>query len=339
MEPEGGKKRKPSRLKIALASALIVSLVLLVLFLPLFPWSARSHRSLNRMMAKARIQLSRWQGHDPGLAAIRGKVNIAGAHIEAIDSASGWAAIADAEGRFTLPDVMWYPGASFDLIVSSDQDSHARLRITAPDKLEGRAFDVGRLEVEKGEPVALSELMGVNSISYRDYDSANAAYYRDLFDRMTEGKNSDEEKLEALNRFISTKLNYGVKERDHASPRATIERGSKYCGPLALAFATVVKAGGYRVRVIDIVDNLKDVNSHQLVEVHYAEGWHLYDPTYGAIFRNRDGRVASYREIRLDASLIKRESFNSLDPQSLDKLFKWLPAAYGSGFHHYYCFR
>ncbi|MEW6208131.1 MAG: transglutaminase domain-containing protein [Acidobacteriota bacterium] len=334
-----GKKRKLSRLKIALLSATALLLVLLVLFLPLFPWSARSHRWLNRMMVKARIQLSQWRGHDPGLAAIRGRVNVSGAHIEAIDSASGWAAVADGEGRFTLPDVMWYPGASFDLIVTNE-GRHARLKVVAPDHLaEGRTFDVGELEFEKGEPVDVNEMMGVNSISYRDYDSANAAYYRDVFDCVTEGKNSDEEKLEALNRFVATKLNYEAKGRESSSLRGTIERGSKYCGPLVLAFATVAKVGGYRVRVIDIVDNLKDVNSHQLVEVHYAEGWHLYDPTYGAIFKNKDGRVASYREIRLDTSLVREELFASLDKEARSKLFKWLPAAYGSGFHHFYYFR
>ncbi|HEY7546268.1 MAG TPA: hypothetical protein VID27_15365, partial [Blastocatellia bacterium] len=67
-------------------------------------------------------------------------------------------------------------------------------------------------------------------------------------------------------------------------------------------------------------------------------GWHLYDPTYGVTFKNKDGRVASYREIRLDTSLVKQELFRSLDSEAVSKLFKWLPAAYGSGFHHFYYF-
>jgi hypothetical protein len=334
-----GIKRKRSRLKIAALTAAVLLVIILVLFLPLFPWSARSRHSLNRMIVKAEIRLARLRGHDPGLAAITGKMNVPGAHVEAIDSASGWATLSDSEGRFTLPDVMWYPGAKFDLIVTDDARGHFRLRVTAPDKLpEGRAFDVGELEFEKGQSVDVSKTLGINSITYRDYDSANAAYYRDLFDHLTEGKNSDEEKLEAVNRFVATKLNYEAKAREQSSPRDTIERGSKYCGSLALAMATIVKTIGYTVRTIDIVDNLKDVNTHVLVEVYYEGGWHLYDPTYGVTFKNKDGRVASYREIRLDTSLVKQELFRSLDSEAVSKLFKWLPAAYGSGFHHFYYF-
>jgi hypothetical protein len=329
-----------ARFKVLLVVTTLALLLSAVLFLPVFPWSARCRHSLSKAWVKSEIRLARWRGHEPRLAAITGSVSVAGASVEALDSVSGWATIADSEGRFTLPDVMWYPGAAFDLVVSTDSDKHVRIRVTAPDHLsESNTFDAGKLDVEKGEPIDPAATPGINSITWRDYDRANFSYYKNVFDRLTAGRESDHDRLEAITRHISAMLNYEETTREQTTPRDTLERGSGFCGSLALAFATVAEAGGYRTRTVDIIDNLVDRNTHVLAEVYYDHGWHLYDPTYGVVFKNEEGKAASYREIRLDASLVREDLFHSLDPRVMRWLLGWLPKAYGSGFHHYYRFR
>jgi hypothetical protein len=328
-----------TRLKHAFRLLAVVSILTAIIFIPGLPWSSRVHHQLNRLIVKAEMRLSRWSGYEPYLASITGHVNLPGARIEVIDSASGWATLADSEGKFVLRDVMWYPGAEFDLLISDETRIARVIQVTAPEQLaENRSFDVGFLDFNNGEEVELDETHGINSTTLREYDLANLAYYRDLFTQLTEGKNSDEERLDAINKFVASRLNYEATTRNYKSPRLVIEHGSHYCGSLALAMATIAESGNYKTRILDLIGNEPESRTHIVVEVYYGDRWHIYDPTYGTMFRDRNGSVADYKTIRLENMLIKAESFRSLDNKGVLEVMKWMPGVYKSGSHHFYEF-
>ena len=98
------------------------------------------------------------------------------------------------------------------------------------------------------------------------------------------------------------------------SPRRILETGSQYCGHLSAAMATLLASGHYPVREIHLSNGQNPPSTHAVVEVFYGGAWHLYDPTYGTVYRNGNGEVASYKELRLDPSLIKAELFQRFDP-------------------------
>lgn len=326
-------------LKHAIRLLAIVSILIAIVFIPGLPWSSRAHYLLNRLITKAEIILSRWSGYEPYLASITGNLNIPGARIEVLDSVSGWATLADNEGRFMLRDVMWYPGAEFDLLISDETRSARVIEVYAPEQLaENRSFDVGLLDFNKGEEIKLDETHGINSITLHEYDVANLTYYRDLFAQLTQGKNSDEERMDAINRFVASRLNYEVTTRNYKSPRQALEHGSRYCGSLALAMATIAESGNYKTRILDLIGDGPDSKTHIVVEVFYEGGWHIYDPTYGTTFRSRDGSIADYKTIRLEHLLITAEAFRAHNTRTVVEIMRWMPGVYKSGSHHFYEF-
>jgi transglutaminase-like putative cysteine protease len=286
------------------------------------------------------MTLARWRGHEPRLASMTGRVNIPGAQIQALDSRSGWATLADREGYFILPDVLWYPFATYDLVISADGEKGKIVRVTAPERLpEDGMFDTEAINLEQGAEVDLSALSGVNANTFMAYDAENTQYYKDLFDRLTAGKESDDERIDAANQYVATKLSFEETPWEVGSPRRVLESGSQYCGHLSAALATLLATGEYRTREIDLTDGKSAPYTHVAVEVFYDGGWHLYDPTYGVRFLNNHGKVASYKDVRLDTSIITEDLFVRFPPQKRLELAALLPSVYGSGFHHFYCFK
>lgn len=176
-------------------------------------------------------------------------------------------------------------------------------------------------------------------ITFIGYDAENSGYYRALFERLTEKLAGDEAKLEAVNKYVATKLNYDETAFAYDSPREIIERGSRYCGNLSLAMATLVRAGGYNSRILDLSDAGSPPNTHVLVEVEFDGVWRLYDPTFGLIFRNEDRTICTYRDLRLNSGLLSQTLARSAPRESRRKLLSQLPGIYESGFHHFYQFR
>lgn len=328
------------RFKRAAIFILLIFIVLLVIFVPGLPWSSRTRHSLKRAIIKSEIRLAQWRGESPRLASIAGRVHSPGVQIEALDSRSGFAALTDKDGNFVLPGVMWYPKATYELVIADSDTAGRLIEITAPRQLaDTEQFDVGELDIGHAVPVALQSLIGLNSITLEDFDSSNSDYYKDLFGRLTEGKGSDEEKLQAINDYVASKLNYEETQRELESPRRVLERGSQYCGFLSVAMRTLLAIGGYRARQVDMIDGQNPPVSHAVVEVFYSGRWHLYDPTYGLIFRNSDGEVASYHDVRLNPGLIS-ESLLARFPENVQQQLKiLLPAVYGTGYHHFFYFR
>ena len=309
-----------------------------ILFLSLspFPVSSRLRHQAKRTLIRAEIQVSKWRGNPPRLASVAGQLEMAGAEVQALDSRSGWAALSDRDGRFTLPDVIWYPGASYDILVSTDYDKGTFASVSTSSTLPpDGVFQAGKV-TPIGNPVSLMGQPGVNSYNREPYDSKNRDYYVNLYEKLTAGKESDEQKVDAVNEFIGTKLNYDESGTELGAPRRVIERGSQWCGHLAVAMATIV-VSGYPTRILHLRDVKTPPNPPAVVEVFYQRDWHLYDPTFAVRFLDENGQVASYRKLRLNPGLIPpdaladyRRRYPKADPVT------WMPGVYSSGYHHFY---
>lgn len=198
-----------TRLKRLLLLLISAGLLVTLSIHPSLPWSIQSRHALNKLAVRIQMRLARWRGHPPNLASIAGRVPVKGAQVEALDSISGWATLADSDGRFVLPDVVWYPGATYDFIVTADALNVRHWKIAATDRYpEAGIMNVGDLHLEDGCQIDLTGIPGVNSVSYRNYDAGNSYRYAQLFDQLTAGKQSDEEKLESVSDYVSSKLDY-----------------------------------------------------------------------------------------------------------------------------------
>src|SRR6185503_20586545 len=140
---------------------LAAALVLVLLFLPGLPWSARYRHSLKRAVIKARMKLATWQGVEPRLISISGRIDAPGARVQALDSRSGWASLADDDGNFLLRDVMWYPNAEYDLIVSTDESAATMTTVRAPSTFpENGKLSSGDWESSRGASVDFESVIG-----------------------------------------------------------------------------------------------------------------------------------------------------------------------------------
>ena len=327
------------RLKRLSVFVLCLLLLILILFLPGLPWAARLRHSLRKTIVKAEMSYARWSGHEPTLVSLAGRVNTPCGQIQALDSRSGWATLADREGRFLLPDVMWYPLATFELVMTTEDGKGRLVTVTAPEKLpDDGVFNVEAIRFEQGREVDLTALPGANAITRMDYDAENAAYYKELYDKLTAGRGSDDERIGAICDYVAGKLNYEETQWELVSPRRILESGSQYCGHLSEAMATLLAIGGYEVRTVNLTDGKKPPATHVVVEGFYGDEWHLYDPTFGVKFLKKDGGVASHKDVRLDPSIITEDLFVRFQPPKRSELAALLIGIYGTGYHHLYCF-
>ena len=309
-----------------------------LLFLPVFPWSAELRYKADRLKTRAGIRLAELRGQNPRLISIAGQLDYSGVQVIAVGSKSGWAALTDNTGKFTLPDVEWYPGANYDLIVIHEDGTGSWLTVKSPSLGEGtNSFDAGRLAIPTAGPVDLAKLSGITSVSHQEFDSANHDYYRETFYEVTKDFEPHQQKLEALNTYVATKLNYREAQWELGSPRRVLENGSRYCGHLCSAFATLAEAGGYRTRELDMTDGRNPAETHRTVEVFYDGSWHLFDPTFGLRFTRQDGSIASYREVRLGQVVILNTPPELMGTRR--KIAREMPDILASGLHHIYLFR
>jgi len=64
----------------------------------------------------------------------------------------------------------------------------------------------------------------------------------------------------------------------------------------------------------------------------------MYDPTYGVKFQNKDGQIASYKDVRLDTSLISQDLFQSVSRKIRRRVVEHIKGIYATGYHHFYRF-
>ncbi|HWX41096.1 MAG TPA: transglutaminase-like domain-containing protein [Blastocatellia bacterium] len=337
--------------QVVLGCALIACLIVILSVLRV-GWPARFKHTLTKARTRAELRLARWRNQEPRMITIAGHLvrtpprtgAMAGAEIEALDSASGWASLTDGRGRFLLRDVLWYPRAVYNLVLVADEYEVKQMPVTAPSAFPADGlWDVGDIDFDLACKVDPGNLNGRNSISYVEYDRRNDSYYRSLFDKLTTGLETDEEKAAAINRFVGGKLTPSApvensEKIDSEQPRAVLERGSQSCGRLALAFATICAAGYYNTRLIDLIDSHDQPDCHMVAEVYYGDRWHLYDPAIGQL-RTGPGTVPGYRETRLDANLLASHTVPEFLLTMLRRRDNWLPSVFNSGLHHYYYFK
>jgi len=317
--------------------ALLISLSLVLLvFSPGLPWSAPCRNAVKAIFARDERMSANKRSENLKLISISGRVNATGAQVQALGSRSRWAVLADEQGRFILPDVVWFPGATYILVVSADGNKGKLVRIAAPVEFpDDKKFDIGEIDLNRAREVNFADLPITDSIHYEDYDDANSQYYKDLFDKLTAGKASDEEKIDSINNYVATKLNFEERQWELGTPRRVLERGSRYCGHLSIAMATLLEAGNYRTRMIDMTDGATNPYTHVVIEVFYNGRWHLYGPTYGVKFLDKSGNVMSYKDLRFDTSPISEDLFSRLDHKMRSEVLAWMPRVYRSGYHHF----
>jgi hypothetical protein len=95
------------RLKFISTQLLLLSVITLVLFFLGFSLSAHMRHKIRKIITKAEITFSKLRGYEPRLISISGSTGVPGAHVQALDSRSGWATFCDIEGRFTT----WHSNA------------------------------------------------------------------------------------------------------------------------------------------------------------------------------------------------------------------------------------
>ena len=246
-------------IKRAAYGGIVIALLLLLLFCPGLPWSSQCRYALKRVVVKMEMRVSAWRGEQPKLVSLSGRVllerlrkePLKGAQIEALDSTSGWASLTDERGEFVLRDVTWYKGATYTLIIVANDYQARQFQINAPSTYpEGRLIHLGELDFDLGCRIDTDGLSGKNSISYVEYDKANVKFYRQVIADLTKGRHTDEERVEAINRYVAAKLDTEATDNRDDSPRRTIENGTAYCGKLALALATLAESAGYRTNCL-----------------------------------------------------------------------------------------
>jgi hypothetical protein len=323
---------------IALAGIL---LLIIVLFWPGFPWSGHLRYTLRRTVVKLQADFAAPQNGQPRLISLTGQLSgrgaftqaLKGARIVATESASGYAAMTDSEGKFMLPHLPWYPGAAYSLTITADSYHVRHFKVTTPPAYPGNGIvDVGQLDLQEGYIVQRNN----RPIRYLEYDSENDGYYRSLFNRLTEHAITDHQRIDAINKYIATKQNPKEDAWSFNSARDVIERGAPHCSNLSFAMAIIVAAGGYPARTVHTSDTIDYLHTHVSVEVYFGDRWHLYDPTYGIFFLDAMGRVASYKDLRLNPDLITPAAFQGFDLKTTSSILKWMPKTIGSGFHQIY---
>jgi hypothetical protein len=322
--------------KKAKAAISLSLLFMMILFLPGLPWSAASRHKLKKIIDKAQLTWSKWSGHQPSLVSIAGETDVPGARVFVLDSPSGWASLCDNQGRFTIPDVLWYPNATYDLVVSSNENIGLMVKIRAPSDLPPtQVINAGRVLINIGQKIELTDLAGDTSYSFEYFDVQNRDYYRNLFDQITKDKLSDAEKVEAVNDYVATRLTYDKPQWELGSPRRILEQGSQYCGHLSTTMTTLL-AVAFPTRAVHLTDKSTPPNTHVVVEVFYEGDWHLYDPTFGVQFKNPQGEVVSYKELLLNPDLIRPELFSAFRQRYPKVPLNSVLGIYRSSYHHFY---
>lgn len=296
---------------------------------------------LKRIVQKAEIKFAALRGREPRPVSIAGKLvgtgafaeALRGAEVVAVESTSGYAANADGQGQFLLPHLIWFPGATYTIVITADVHNVRRADVTAPATYPTSGIiDIGELVFDEEREIPFLE----SPIRHVKHDAMNGNYYKELFERLTRTTQGHDNRIDAVCKYVATRHNPVENAWSFRSARQILERGAPHCSNLAFAMAAITAAGGYPTRTVHTSDNPQFVRTHVSVEVYYDDAWHLYDPTYGISFTNKTGSVASYKELMLAPELINRAAFSGIDRAVVEAALEWMPNAYGSGLHQFY---
>ncbi len=241
--------------------------------------------------------------------------------------------MSDGQGQFHLPHLIWFPGATYTLVITADINNVRRANVSAPATYPTSGIiDVGELLFDKEREIPFLE----SPIRHIRHDALNSNYYKELYERLTATAETHNERIVAVCKYVATRHNPFENAWSFRSARQILERGAPHCSNLAFAMAAITAAGGYPTRTVHTSDNPQFIRTHVAVEVYYDDAWHLYDPTYGISFVNKAGSVASYKELRLAPELIDQAAFRGIKGAVVQAALEWMLNAYGSGLHQFY---
>jgi len=126
---------------------------------------------------------------------------------------------------------------------------------------------------------------------------------------------SGERETLALLAYVSQTLKLKYSARHLGSE--VLAEGQAYCYGMARAFESLCRRMGLPAR-INAVHNFEYMQAHNMAEVFYGGGWHLFDPTYGVFFYDKEiydgsGRIPSAREL-FSGAVPGRHAFMVSDP-------------------------
>jgi hypothetical protein len=77
-----------------------------------------------------------------------------------------------------------------------------------------------------------------------------------------------------------------------ALAEASLAAGAGICGNAACTMLALLSEEGIRTRLLSLYFQTQRVprNGHNVVEVYYDRRWHLFDPTWGRMYRRSDAR-------------------------------------------------
>jgi len=137
-------------------------------------------------------------------------------------------------------------------------------------------------------------------------DSEDRVYLQSILDIIFPdgiiGLSEEDISIEIL-RYVSSALTLGS---NSGNATKIFRDGYAQCGGRSVGFRSLVQMAGIPARIVNIY-GLLNQGAHTLVEVYYADQWHLFDPTFALFLYseeeyNYSGHIASLHEL-LDTSM------------------------------------
>ena len=287
---------------------------------------------ISRFVARTAASIEGSRRGDARLVTLRGVVTEPGARIDVLDSVSGWAGIADANGVFVVLDVEWRRRDRCSLVVSSGGVSRAiAVRLPTEWPADG-IVDLGDLSLEHAPAEPTGVVQGITSVTYVRNPELDVAYFSGVFDGASAGAQTRQGQLEAVNAFVAARYSPAWTAESAGEPREVLATGSAQSGPLARLMATLCYAKGYEVRLVDVVDGVYERRAHVIVEVYYEGDWHAFDPSFGIVPHDGSDRVASLALLRQRPELIAGLPYAATNRPGWDS--SRIPQLLSSGIRH-----
>ncbi len=319
----------------------IIIFILLIISIKPFIKLDFSKEKFNQVFASYQNKLAHQIGVSPKEIVITGKTNVTGCLVNLVNPNSKWNVLTDNEGKFKLPEITWYPGKSYSLKFSLENNKSFPIEIFAPwEYPKSGNLDLGFIDLALAlKNQSLKQQPSYNSIPF---DANNKEYYEQLYSNITNTICGEEEKIMALTKYVCQKRVEKKKVSiDIWTPRQLLEPTEPFsytCGELSSALAHLAYVGNFKINYIDMILDIPTRHkpyTHVVVELYYQGKWHLYDPTFGTAYKNEKGEIASYQEIRLNPKILD----NPIRLYSEAKLHtNWLHNLYAEGVHQTFSF-
>src|SRR6266487_6303981 len=123
-----------------------------------------------------------------------------GAQIEAVESTSGYAAMSDGQGQFLLPHLIWFPGATYTLVITADIHNVRRTNVGAPATYPTSGIiDIGELLFDEEREIPFLE----SPIRHIRHDALNSNYYKELYERLTAIAETHDDRIDAVCKYVA----------------------------------------------------------------------------------------------------------------------------------------